>query len=158
MTDRSKLQDFLEKISFLESSGGKNVAHKRMLAGPHAGEAAMGQYGIMPNTAEEFITRRKRRGQFGPDENIMSQMSPEQLTEFLAQQKRIEQNLAQDIGEHLLRRTGGDEEKAAYMWQMGHNLDPKKITPETLERSERVQRFRRTKEMIGPKKEGDGGT
>ena len=150
-----KLQSFLEKIGFLESSSGKNVVHKRMTSGLHEGEAAMGRYGIMPNTAQEFITRRKSRGQFGPDENVMSQMDPDQLTDFLAQNKRAEQNLAQDIGSRVLKRAGGDEEKAAYLWNMGHNLDPKNITQEDLDQSEYVQRFRRLKTLMDAKKDQD---
>lgn len=153
--DRSKLQRFLEKIGQLESSGGKNVAHRRMAGGLHEGEAAMGKYGIMPKTTEEFVNRRRMRGQFGPDEAIMAQMSPEQLTEFLAQNKRVEENLAQDIGEHVLKRAGGDEEKAAYMWNMGHNLKSKRITPEKLEESDYIRKFRRLKELMEAKKQED---
>lgn len=147
------LTQFLKNILQIESSGGKDTDHRRMTAGMHKGEAAMGGYGIMPNTAEEFIGRRKRRGQFGPDEAIMSQLSGEELKEFLQSQPRVEENLAEDIAKHVQRRSKGNAEKAAYMWNMGHNLSADKITQEMLDASPYVQKFRRLKEKLAPKEE-----
>jgi hypothetical protein len=148
-------QKFLELIRQIESSGGKNVNHRVMASGTHKGQAAMGEYGIMPKTAEEFIGRRKRRGQFGPDEALMEQMSPKELKEFLAGQDRIEQNLAGDIAEHALRRSKGDDEKAAYMWNMGHNKDASDIDSKKLDKSDYVNKFRRLKELVRAKKQRD---
>lgn len=112
----------------------------------------MGEYGIMPKTAQEFVNRRKMRGQFGPDEAIMAQMSPTELKEFLADQDRVEQNLAGDIADHVLRRSKGDEEKAAYMWNMGHNKRASSIDEEALDRSSYVDKFRKLKNILSGKK------
>lgn len=150
--DRAKLDEFLRKISQLESSGGKDTEHRRMTAGIHEGDAAMGQFGIMPKTADEFVNRRKMRGQFGPDEAIMKQMSPEQLKEFLAGNERVEENLAKDIGEHVLKKAKGDEEKAAYMWNMGHNKKASSIDGEMLAEHPYVRKFRRLKNLLSGKK------
>lgn len=141
-------QKFLELIRQIESSGGKNVDHRTLASGLHKGQAAMGEYGIMPKTAEEFVGRRKRRGQFGPDEALMAQMSPKELKEFLAGQDRIEQNLAGDIAEHVLRRSRGDDEKAAYMWNMGHNKVASNISDKSLDKSDYVNKFRKLKQML----------
>lgn len=141
-------QKFLELIRQIESSGGKNVAHRTLASGLHKNQAAMGEYGIMPKTAEEFIGRRKRRGQFGPDEAIMAQMSPKELKSFLAEQDRVEQNLAGDIAEHVLRRSRGDDDKAAYMWNMGHNKVASDIKKQSLDKSDYVNKFRKLKQMI----------
>lgn len=150
--DRSKLEEFLRKIAQLESSGGKNTQHQRMTAGIHEGDTAMGQFGIMPKTADEFINRRKMRGQFGPDEAIMKQMSPEELKQFLADNERVETKLAKDIGEHVLRRSKGDEDKAAYMWNMGHNKKASSIDAEALAEHPYVRKFRRLKNLLSGKK------
>lgn len=145
-------EKFLELIRQIESSGGKNTKHRTMASGLHKGQAAMGEYGIMPKTAQEFVNRRKMRGQFGPDEAIMAQMSPTELKEFLADQDRVEQNLAGDIADHVLRRSKGDEEKAAYMWNMGHNKRASSIDEEALDRSSYVDKFRKLKNILSGKK------
>lgn len=150
--DKTKLDEFLRKIAQLESSGGKDTEHRRMTAGIHEGDAAMGQFGIMPKTADEFVNRRKMRGQFGPDEAIMKQMSPEELKQFLADNERVETNLAKDIGEHVLRRSGGDEEKAAYMWNMGHNKKASSIDDAALAESPYVKKFKRLKDLLSGRK------
>lgn len=145
-------EKFLELIRQIESSGGKNVDHRTMASGLHKGQAAMGEYGIMPKTAQEFITRRKMRGQFGPDEALMSQMSPSELKDFLANQDRVEQGLAGDIADRVLKRSGGDEEKAAYMWNMGHNKKASSIDEDKLAESDYVRKFRKLKKMLSGKK------
>lgn len=141
-------EKFLELIRQIESSGGKNVDHRTMASGLHKGQAAMGEYGIMPKTAQEFVNRRKMRGQFGPDEAIMAQMSPAELKEFLANQDRVEQGLAGDIADHVLRRSKGNEEKAAYMWNMGHNKKASSIEEGALNSSQYVDKFRKLKKTM----------
>ena len=143
---------FLELIRQIESSGGKDVNHRTMASGLHKGQAAMGEYGIMPKTAQEFVNRRKMRGQFGPDEALMAQMSPSELKDFLANQDRVEQNLAGDIADRVLRRSKGDEDKAAYMWNMGHNKKAASIDDENLAESDYVRKFRKLKNMLSGKK------
>lgn len=140
---------FLDIIRQIESSGGKNTEHKKMEGGIHEGQSAMGEYGIMPNTAKEFIKRRELKGQFGPDEALMSQMNPEQLKEFLANQDRIEQNLAEDIADRVLTRSKGDEEKAAYMWNQGHNKLASKINEDMLDSTDYIKKFRGLRGLIG---------
>lgn len=141
-------ETFLNLIRQLESSGGKNTEHKKMESGIHEGDAAIGEYGIMPNTANEFIKRRELKGQFGPDEALMQQMNPKQLKEFLANQDRIEQNLADDIATRVLKRSKGDEEKAAYMWNQGHNKLASSIDEEDLDTADYIKKFRNLKKSF----------
>lgn len=145
-------EKFLELIRQIESSGGTDVQHPRMPSGIHKGESAMGQYGIMPKTAEEFVNRRRLHGEFGPDEAIMKQMSPEELKQFLADNQRVETNLAKDVSEHVLKRSKGDEEKAAYMWNMGHNKKASSIDEESLAEHPYVRKFKRLKALLDSKK------
>jgi len=144
-------QKFLELIRQIKSSGGKNVEHRTMASGLHKGQSAMGEYGIMPKTAQEFVNRRKMRGQFGPDEALMAQMKPGQLKQFLADQDRVEQNLAGDIADRVLRRSKGDEDKAAYMWNMGHNKAASSIDDQKLNQSNYVKKFRKLKNTLSQK-------
>lgn len=139
---------FLDIIRQIESSGGKNTKHKKMESGIHKDQAAMGEYGIMPNTANEFIKRRELKGQFGPDEALMRQMNPDQLKDFLANQDRIEQNLAEDIADRVLKRSKGDEEKAAYMWNQGHNKLASKINEDMLDSADYIKKFRGLRDLI----------
>jgi hypothetical protein len=48
------LDKFLSIIRFLESSDGKNIKHRMILSGIHKGTAAIGDYGLMPNTIKLF--------------------------------------------------------------------------------------------------------
>lgn len=133
---------FLNLIRQLESSGGTNLEHKRMLAGPHKGDTAIGEYGMMPKTIDEFVNRRKNRKQFGPDEAIMKQLNPEELKDFINENDRIEQGLAGDIAERVLTRSKGDDDKAALMWNAGHNKEVSSISDEKLNKSDYVKKFR----------------
>lgn len=149
MVEQSKRKRFLNIIKQIESSGGKDLNHKILESGMHKGDAAMGEYGIMPKTAEEFIKRREMKDQFGPDEALMRQMDSGQLKEFLADQDRIEQNLADDIATRVLKRSKGDEEKAAYMWNQGHNKLASSIDEEDLDNADYIKKFRKLKDNLG---------
>lgn len=145
-------KEFLDAIRQIESSGGKDIDHDIIKHGLHKGSSAIGEYGLMPNTIKEFINRRKAKGRFGPDEALMSQMSPEQLKQFLQDQDRVEQNLASDVADRVLRRSKGDIEKAAYMWNQGHNKLASSIDQNKLDSSDYIKKFRQLKESLGRKR------
>lgn len=142
-------KQFLDIIRQIESSGGCDLKHETLQSGIHKGDAAIGEYGIMPKTAQEFIKRRELKDQFGPDEALMRQMNPEQLKEFLADQDRVEQNLADDIATRVLKRSKGDVEKAAYMWNQGHNKLASSIDEEDLDNADYISKFRRLRNSLG---------
>ena len=136
------LDEFLEYISQIESNKGKNIAHKTMRHGPHAGDAAFGKYGIMPNTAKEFYNRRKAEGLTTPDEDEIPNMNGKQLGLKFFVNPELEKTYAEAVGKRVLER-GGSPEKAAYMYTMGHNLDPNKISDKNLNKSDYVNKFKR---------------
>jgi hypothetical protein len=145
---------FLKLISLIESSGGKNVDHKQMKTGLHKGDSAMGQYGLMPNTLKEITNRRRLQHRLGPDDGIMSQVDPKNWKQVIETQPLIEQNYAADLAERVIKKAGGDLEKAAYMWNQGHNLDPSKITEEQLAGSGYVKKFKdfnKVEKLLFPK-------
>lgn len=123
------LRKFLEKISQLESSGGRDLAHKEMVDGMHKGTAAVGTYGLMPLTAQD-IDR-----QSGTD--ILKDMPAEAVQQKLQQDPELAKRLAETMASKLLGKN--NEEEAAYKWLNGPYSDP---TPEDLKKSDRVRKFK----------------
>jgi hypothetical protein len=137
------LDKFVKDMSMLESSGGINTDHKTMQHGIHAGDAAVGSYGFMPNTVDDIITRYKTL----PEE--YKGLTTGELKERLTPEQ--EQALANQLGHHILSRQKGDKDRAAYAWQYGHNLTPDRIDPNALQNNERVRRYRNLQKLLGSK-------
>lgn len=151
-----KNKDFLNKIMQIESSGGKNVNHPVVTApNLQQGDQAVGRYALMPNTVKELVNRRRLRGTVSPEMLDLTQMAPDQLKQHLATNPELEEQLANDLSTHVIRKQGGDEDKAAYSWIQGHNLNPNQITPDTLNKSDYVQKFRRVSEALKDKKQNN---
>ena len=64
MSDERKRQidNFLEAIAGVESSGGVNFNHPTIKTGIHKGQRAAGTYGLMPNTVKEVVNRMRLEG------------------------------------------------------------------------------------------------
>lgn len=124
-----RVSEFLKKMSQIESSGGVDTDHKRMSTGIHKNTAAVGEYGIMPNTAIEMANR------YGIPE--LKDLSPAEAEQALAANPELAQRVAASMASGLLNKT--NEENANYMWEHGHNKVP---TPEKVEKSPRTKKFR----------------
>lgn len=133
---------FLWSIMQVESSGGKNVKHKTITSGIHAGQHATGRWGLMPFTAQELITRMERKGPISDDIKAVKTMDSPQLAAYIKQRPDIELMLARQLARHVLGRQGHDQVKAAYAWNQGHNLMPYEISPEAVASSDYVKRFK----------------
>lgn len=145
----NQMKKFLDLISQLESSGGKNIEHEKITSGLQTGQQAMGRYGLLPNTTREFLHRRELNEQPLPQElRNYSNITDEQLKEIILSNPNLEEEMAQDVARHLLYKQMGDDERAAYAWQFGHNRRPEDISPETLEKSRRIAEYRRLKESM----------
>lgn len=120
---KKSVDSFLKLMGVLETSGGKNLNHRRMDTGIHAGSQAQGRVGIMPKTAQELANRRRLAGENDPiDDAILKagdnvtavesylQQYPEKLGEYERQ-----------LAEKVLKRSGGDPKLAAGAWLYGHN-------------------------------------
>jgi hypothetical protein len=127
MDKTDKKSKFLKAMSMLESSGGKNLNHKTIQHGIHAGDAATGQYGLMPNTIDEMQHRAELAGEEVPEG---------------------EEAVASKLYDHIAAKTN-DPVKQAHMWQHGHNIDPDKLTEDVLANSERANRFRGLQGKLG---------
>lgn len=124
------LQEFLKKISMLESSGGKKIDHKKMEKGIQAGDSAVGTYGIMPNTLVELAKRY-------PSEHTKG-LSKEELELGTIVDRDMAHTMAGSMADYLRNRRGLSEEEAAAAWEAGHN----KPVEELDLNSKRAKKFR----------------
>jgi len=140
--DQSKLNRFLDAISQLESSKNKNVNHPVIESGIHEGDAALGQFALMPNTVREILNRAKLQKQMTPEMRQVYQAPDDELVNYLKTKPEFERLMAERLGNQLLNKTQGDEEKAAYGWRMGHNLTPEEMEARNYQEHPYVQAYR----------------
>ena len=140
------IDNFLKTISMNESSGGKNLNHQQMEGGLHAGDSAVGQYGLMPNTIKEMS---KRMGSDHPL-SAYSKMDNKSIAESIKKNPEHENEIGKFMANHLSDKFGGDENKMAYSWFQGHNLTDKHF--ETSHKDyldhDYVKKFQKHKEQI----------
>lgn len=146
--DREQLQRFLAKIAQIESGGGKHIQHKMMNRGLHKGTSAIGTYGLMPATVQDIIANQEQSGKITPEVQALKQLQYPQLKRQLEQNPDLQNQLASSLAERVLSNQGGNEEKAAYSWNMGHNLPPERITPQKLQTHPYVEKYRSLKNLV----------
>jgi hypothetical protein len=129
----------------IESSGGQDTNHDEISSGIHEGDSAYGQYGLMPNTIQELVNRKRLEGPLNSEYKKIYKEDPDYTKAVLHGNPELEKALATQMAERLLQRTGGDEEKAAYGWNMGHNTPVDQITPEKLDKTQYIKKFRELK-------------
>jgi hypothetical protein len=137
------VKSFLDKIAQLESSSGKNIEHKEMSSGIHAGDSAIGKYGLMPNTIDEVVKRDKTASDAMKS---LLKMSGQEKEQYLLDNPDIEYKLAEQLATHVLKKQGNDQEKAAYSWLYGHNLTPEKIKARDYENDPYVKKLKQLME------------
>lgn len=138
----NKLQNFLAKISQIESAGGKYTNHPMIKSGIQAGSSAYGQYGLMPNTIRELASRQNM--------NDFNSLSDQEIKDKFKQNPELENKFAEFLANKVLNQYGGNEQKAAYAWNMGHNLPESRIGEEQLTSSPYVQKFQKLSDMSQP--------
>lgn len=125
---------FLKAISQMESSGGQNLNHPVVQTGIQAGQQAVGQYGLMPNTIEEMNNRQGR--------------APAGIAE--TSEAAIQQRVAEQLADKVLNKYH-DPEMAAYSWNHGHNLSPEAIKERHYQDDPYVQKFKQIRSRLGYK-------
>lgn len=148
MPQPPNIKDFLNKIMQIESSGGTNFNHRTIASGMHEGDQAIGRYGLMPNTIREIINRRRLRGTSTPELQDLDQLDHQALKERIEANPDLEQELAEQLAQHVTQKQMGDEDRAAFAWQNGHNLTPDRISNEQLQQSPYVQKYEKLKNLI----------
>lgn len=134
-------EEFLNYISQIESSGGKNTNHPVVNSGVNAGDRAVGQYGLMPNTIKDTVKRGVASGEL-PQE--MSQVDPSQMDQS------TEQQIAGALAHRVLNKYQ-DPNMAAYAWNQGTSLSPDQIKGRDFMNSDYVQKFNKVRKMMGQK-------
>lgn len=139
---------FLNTIQQIESSGGQNTNHPTMQAGIHAGEAAMGKYGLMPNTLREIANRARLSGQSNPEiKNVGAMADGQQMKAYIEQHPEVEQMFAEQLAGRLLKKFP-NEEQAAYSWNQGHNLSPEAVAKRKYKDHDYVKKFNQLRQLL----------
>ncbi len=155
--DSSKYDDFLKAISGVESSFGQNTQHPEIQEGIHAGDSAIGQYGVMPETAIDISNKlgnlKSDLGQYMqqvdlPEVKQLGSLDKEQVKEKM-QDPKIMQQLVRLLATQQDLKQQGDEDRMAYTWNQGSNIPKEDISDEDLNKSKYVNEFRKTRKLIG---------
>ena len=140
------IDNFLKTISMNESSGGKNTNHRQMKDGLHAGDSAVGQYGLMPNTIKEMA------GRMGKDHPMSkyAKMDNNAVAQSLKSNPNDEGEVAKFMANHLNDKFKGDQNKMAYSWFQGHNLtdDHFNTSHKDYQNHDYVKKFNKHKEQF----------
>lgn len=121
------IKAFMKLIKAMESSGGKDTRHVAMDKGIHEGDAAIGNYGIMPNTAKEIAKRRKIEGVSTPSDDVISNIDNSQVSQLLSENPALAKQYAEFMAKKVLDKTKGDPVAGMTAWHYGHNLSPKQL-------------------------------
>lgn len=142
---------FLNAISELESSGGKNVHHKPSNDQTHQGETAVGRFALMPKTLKDISKMfhekdghlRHSLGKFYKDPEVenLANMDDDQVSAEVQKNPKIQTRAARYLAEHLKGQYGNEPSKQAFGWRFGHRRPSEDITPEKLKGSGYVRKF-----------------
>lgn len=116
---------FRKILSQLESSGGKNIIHPMTSLGQPAGE-----FGIKPTTVQSLPQYLKNSGLEVPSEleALSKETDRAKITDAINSNKNGIADIVNDAALRLtFHRSGGDEQKAAYLWHQGLGANPNKM-------------------------------
>lgn len=130
-----QVKEFLRKMGLIESSGGIDTDHPTMQTGMHAGTHAVGEYGLMPLTAQDLDKRA------GGGDNLQDLDKPE-LQERLNTDPDLVNRLVQSMASNMLNKN--DTETAAYKWEHGPAAE---VNDDILNNSPRIKKFRALKNL-----------
>lgn len=117
------LNDFLDLIQQLESSGGQNLDHARVPAGIHAGDKAIGSRALMPNTIKTLANRNMR-------DNVADSLDKEIALSSINLEQKMQENpkkldqYERQLAETILNKMSGNVDLAATSWLHGMNITP----------------------------------
>jgi len=117
---QKKIDNFLKTTSMIESSGGKNLKHPKIKQGLHAGDRAVGQWALMPKTVQELAGRMADNPELTP----YAKMDTKKISKKISENPHHEKQMASFLANKLYDKFGGDENKMAYAWNQGHNINP----------------------------------
>lgn len=142
-----EIDRFLDSISMVESSGGKNFKHRTMQSGPHKGDTAIGHYGLMPNTIQEIARREDMADNLPEDMREISRMPSSEMKQYLESNPEMEENFARSLATKVINEQPNDE-MAAYSWFQGHNKSPLDIKKENYENHDYVNKYKKFRKKL----------
>lgn len=125
---------FMKLIKAMESSGGTNTRHVAVDKGIHEGDTAIGNYGIMPNTAKEIAVRREREGEGTPSDDVIKNLQNPQVEQLLKENPSLAKQYAEFMAKRVLDKTKGDPIAGMTAWHYGHNMSPSQLK-DTMDRN-----------------------
>lgn len=147
------MDGFLDAISQVETSGGKNLDHKRERRGLHAGYTAQGEHGLMPIVARETAARSSR-----PELQRLGRLHPRKVQRLMAEDPDTTRELAREHASYLHGKFGGDPEMMAYAWRRGpyggHTPEQAKADPYVRAFAEHFQKASLEKGVVHRKAPG----
>jgi hypothetical protein len=153
MGKNNKVKSFLNTISQIESSGGKNYNHDLIQKGIHTGDRAIGRYGLMPNTVNEVLNRMRTAGTITPELKKLKNLDHESLKSSLETNPELEDKIAETLADRVLTRQG-DEDKAAYSWHQGHNMTPEQVDNSPYKEHDYVKKYNEYKKLTEGNEDG----
>lgn len=146
------MDKFLAPISFLESSGGKNMSHSTVQGGLHAGDSALGKFALMPKTVQNVASMLTHKGSVlrnklgpayqDPEVAAFRTMPEDQISTKLKNNMPLQRRIARYLATHLDAIHGGDPYRSAYGWRFGSNKPSHSINQKDLDDSGYVKKFK----------------
>jgi len=112
---KHSMDRFLNSIGHLESSSGKNTAHKPSF-GFHGGSVAIGEHAIMPLTAQ-YVAHKTKNIYIKP----LAEKSIYDISQKLQKHPDLTNEVAREYASHLNRRFKGNKQMMAHAWRRGPN-------------------------------------
>lgn len=146
MDEKEKqIRALLEAIKSVESSGGHNLQHQPITRGVNAGDSAMGQYGMTPNTMKEMLGRNPQNPYSDLKDSDLSSLYQNESNGTIppALQRSplgVEGETARNLADYALKKQQGDVQQTIASWLMGHNTPANKMG-EVIDRSPAAQEY-----------------
>lgn len=116
MADPNGIRDKYKRINrIMESRDGQNINHRIMQSGIHEGTSAMGEYGIMPTTAQDMLKHSK-----DPLDQLIVDSDPNRVEEILKGNPQVYDRLVDKETNKIANKTE-DPVAASLLWNAGSN-------------------------------------
>lgn len=130
------IRRFQKALAMIESSNNHKALHDEQQSGIHAGDRAIGAYGLMPNTLNEDINKNKSLAQY-------KSRLPATENQEIYNKLQNDPKLQDDIAEQKIANMSDDfqtPEEVRYAWRYGPNAGKRK-TLEDIKSDKDVMKF-----------------
>lgn len=117
------MADYKKLFSAIESDNRMDATHPTMATGIQKGTKAIGELGIMPNTAQLMAKRKVRDGIATPLDEIIATANPKDIEELLASNPDKYQEYAKNAINDVKQRSKDDPMEDYFRYNFGPNKD-----------------------------------